>query len=137
MHERRKYGPGGEGPEHRALKEWCAQNPQALGLNDVVSSATKQEYVFQKTGGRVDVLFELTGGRYVVLEVETDIAEPRAYQALKYRVLMCAEKRLPITSENVEGLLVAWRVPPRVRQFCDEYDLRLVEKPRDEVHSSQ
>ncbi len=51
MHERRKYEPGGEGPEHRAPKEWCAQNPQALGLNNVVSSATKQEYVFQKTGG--------------------------------------------------------------------------------------
>lgn len=136
-HERRKYGPGGEGPDHRALKKWCARNPQALGLNDVISSATQQEYEFQKTGDRADVVFELTGGRYVVLEVKTIDVEPGAYQALKYRVLMCAEKRLPITSEKVEGLLVAWQVPTHVRQFCDEYHLRSREVPREVVHSSQ
>jgi hypothetical protein len=132
---KRKYGPKGEGAQHRALKEWCAQNPQALGLGEVVDPG-KTEYEFGKTGDRADVVFELPDGGWAVVEVETDFAEPGAHQALKYKVLMCAQDGLPITSDKVQGWLVAHQVPPTVRTFCKAYDLRWREVPPEVVQSS-
>lgn len=123
----RKYGVGGEGIPHRLLKEWCASNPQELGLQDVIRVPAEKECQFI-CGDRADVVFEMPGNQYVVLEVETTNAEPGAYQALKYKTLLCAEQGLPIDSAQVSALLVAWQVPPSVRSFCDKYKIKYLEK---------
>lgn len=126
----RKYGSGGEGQKHKALKEWCAKHPHELGLHDVVQVPGITEFDFV-SGDRADIVFGMSGNRYAVVEVEakTEDTLQGAHQALKYRVLMCAKKGLPIMSDKVEGLLAAFQVPGPVRKFCDTYNLRYVEIP--------
>lgn len=123
----RKYGRGGESPAHRKLKDWCAEHPRELGLNDVITIPGIKERSFI-CGDTVDVMFEMNNNKYAVLEVETDTPMPGAHQALKYKTLLCAEKGIPITSADVTALLVAWSIPPEVRSFCNSYGINCIEK---------
>ena len=86
--ELRKYGPSGESIDHRKLKEWILDHPEDIGLRGVLESHLEYEFF---TGDRVDLLFDLEGDRYAVVEIETDNPLPGAFQALKYKVLKCAE----------------------------------------------
>lgn len=124
---RRKYGRTGEGLAHKALREWCAHNPQELGLQGVERIPGKAEYGFI-SGDIADVVFEMSGNRFATIEVETTNPEPGAYQALKYRTLLCAEKGMPVDSEAITALLVAWQIPQNVRKFCDKYGIKYFEK---------
>lgn len=125
---RNKYGRGGEGTAHKSLKEWCAKNPQEIGLENVMQIPGVTERIFEQTGDRVDVAFEMPSDNYAVLEVETTDAEPGAHQILKYKTLLCAEKGLPIDSAQVKTMLVAWEIPQKVRAFCDRYGISWFEK---------
>jgi len=121
----RKYGSGGEGTEHKKLKEWIAQNPKELGLTNVKN--TEIEYMFA-SGDASDVVFELDDDKYAVVEIETIDPLPGCYQALKYKVLKCAEIGQDIKSSNVEAILVAWSIPEEIKQFCTKYGIRFLEK---------
>jgi hypothetical protein len=122
----RKYGPGGEGADHKSLKEWCALNPQALGLQGFTQQGVK-EYQFI-SGDLADIVFSGSGGHYAAVEIETTDSLPGAHQALKYKTLLCAEKGLPINSNQVLSVLVAWNIPGDVRDFCEKYSIKWVEK---------
>jgi len=128
--QRKKYGYGGEGTEHRQLKEWCANNPQGLGIQGVISIPGRTEYppCGDNTSDSVDVVFEMPGGRYAVIEVETSNPQPGAYQALKYKTLLCADRGYPIDSDKVQAILVAWQIPQEVRSFCSTYGIDCHEK---------
>jgi hypothetical protein len=117
----RKYGSGGEGIEHRKLKEWIANHPDAIGLKNV--KKTSVEYTFP-SGDKADVIFELENNQFAVVEIETSDPLPGCYQALKYRTLKCAELGIPITSSNVEAIVVAWDFQRFVEDFCSPYRIR-------------
>ena len=124
VRELRKYGPRGEGLDHKKLKEWMHDHPEDIGLNGVLKGHLEYEFL---TGDRVDLLFDLEGDRYAVVEIETDNPLPGAFQALKYKVLKCAEVGLDIKSSKVEAILVAWE-KPEDRGFCHSYSVRFVKK---------
>ncbi len=117
---KRKYGVGGEGANHKKLKEWVANNPQAIGLNNVKNH--ELEYVFL-SGDTVDIIFKLDNGFDAVVEIETTIPLPGCYQAVKYRALRCAERSISLQSEKVKAILVAWEIPQDVRAFCAQYNI--------------
>lgn len=119
-----KYGPGGEGAEHKRLKEWVASNPHAIGLSNVVSVDIEHVFI---SGDTVDILFELPGNEYAVVEIETAFPLPGLYQALKYKVLQCAESRYDIKSSKVKAILVAWSIPSHIRNLCMDYDVQYYE----------
>lgn len=121
----RKYGGTGEGEEHRKLKKWIAQSPAEIGLTNVKKS--EEEYLFV-SGDVADIVFELEGGKYAVVEVETTDPYPGAYQVLKYKVLKCAEHGWDTKSQDVQAILVAWSIPQNVRIFCNKYGIHAVEK---------
>ncbi len=114
-----KYGSGGEGAEHRELKEWIAKNPAATGIG---WPPGKLEAPLE-SGDRVDILFGAEKGRCAVIEIETHASGARqgAFQAVKYRAVLCAERALPLDDPRVRAILVAWKVPPEVRMFCEKY----------------
>jgi hypothetical protein len=116
-----KYGSGGEGTDHRKLKEWIAYHPDVIGLLDV--RKTSVEYAFP-SGDIADIVFELENDRYAVVEIETSDPLPGCYQALKYRTLKCAELGIPITSPIVEAIVVAWDFQPYVEDFCSSYTIK-------------
>jgi len=88
---------------------------------------TEIEYVFI-SGDAADVVFELDGDKYAVVEIETIDPLPGCYQTLKYKVLKCAELGQDIKSSNVEAILVAWSIPEEIKRFCTKYGIRFVEK---------
>jgi hypothetical protein len=128
----RKYGPGGEGEEHKKLKNWVAENPKSIGLLDVKDSP-KIEYVFI-SGDTADVLFERENSKFAVVEIETDNPEPGFYQALKYKILKCAEAKIDITSADVKAILVAWSIPNFVKELCNQYNVEFQEISKDEYN---
>ncbi|MDH5482897.1 MAG: hypothetical protein OEY22_08470 [Candidatus Bathyarchaeota archaeon] len=116
----RKYGPGGEGAEHKKLKRFIAENPGSIGLKGV--EETKLEYIFP-SGDVADIVFNLSGNRYAVVEIETTNPLPGCFQALKYKILKCAELGLPITSSHVEAIMIAWLIPDYIKNFCRKYSV--------------
>jgi len=122
-HLQMKYGRG-EGREHRKLKNWVYSHPEKVGLHDVVGK--HEEYPFL-SGDRADIVFDLQGNRYAVVEIETSNPAPGAHQALKYKVLKCAELGWDLTSADVEALLVAWE-RPNDHRFCRKYHVRFEKK---------
>jgi len=121
-----KYGHVGEGEDHKKLKEWIAANPRFLGLTDVTKTEI-EEHVFP-SGDVPDIIFHRESHRYAVVEVETVNAISGAYQAIKYKVLLCAELGLPLESQDVRSILVAWSIPPEVKIFCQNYKIECIEK---------
>lgn len=71
----------------------------------------------------IDVLFELNNSTDIVVEIETIDPEPGCHQAIKYRALRCAERGIPLDSEQVKAYLVAWEIPEIVALFCDRYSI--------------
>lgn len=118
---KRKYGPGGEGDNHKRLKDFVAKNPCKIGLNNVTH--VEIEYNFP-SGDTVDILFKLQNDKDVIVEIETNDPFPGCYQAIKYRVLRCAERGLPIDSNEVNAVLVAWNIHPKVVDFCNQYGIK-------------
>lgn len=121
----RKYGHGGEGIKHKKLKEWIAKNPQELGLSSV--KRTEIEHVF-RSGDIADIVFELNGNKYAVVEIELFDLICGCHQALKYKVLKCVELGLDINSSDVEAIIVIPSISQEVKEFCNKYGIRFVEK---------
>lgn len=124
--DRRKYGSGGEGENHKILKQWIANNPNYLGLNDVKKKDV--ERVFFWTNDRADIVFTCKDGTKVSVEIETEDSEPGAHQAIKYKSLLCAEQNLPLSSPKVRSFLVAYSIPDELKKFCSTYGIETVEK---------
>ena len=116
----RKYGHGGEGQDHKRLKEWIAEHPEEIGIKNVKNTVI--EYSFC-CGDTVDILFELKDGNDIVVEVETLDQLPGCHQAIKYRALRCAERGIPLDSDKVAAYLVAWDIPDVVASFCNKYNI--------------
>lgn len=116
----RKYAPGGEGKNHRELKEHLASHPEKLGLKDVIRLEVEYGFV---SGDSADIVFWHKNGEITVVEIETDFPRPGDYQLIKYRALLCAEDGLRLDSHTVHAILVAWLIPPEVREFCRRYEI--------------
>lgn len=111
---KKKYG-GGEGKDHRRLKEWVANNPEFLNLNDV-EGVEIESHIFP-SNDLPDIVFRCRD-KLISVEIETDTPLPGAYQAVKYKALLCAELGVPCTSQRVQTILVAWHIPSDIREFC-------------------
>ena len=120
----RKYGSCGEGIEHKRLKEWIAKHPEALELFDVSKVEVEQHRFL--SGDLPDIVFSFGKEMYAVIEIETIDPFPGAFQALKYKSLMCAEVGVPITSDKVRAFLVAWKIPEEVKKFCIKYGIEAI-----------
>ncbi len=125
----RKY-PGGEGQEHRSLKEWIAAHPKAIGL--VSNAVPDVEHDFA-SGDCVDIAFKTPDGSRVVVEIETTQPFPGAHQVIKYRALMAAENGLQLDSPKVKGILVAWDYSSSELAFCKKYDILVFKCRRGEM----
>ncbi len=121
----RKYGAGGEGIAHKELKDWVAENPDFLGLDkDKINETQTEEHVFL-SGDLPDIIFICDNNKYVIVEVETTNPLPGAYQAIKYRSLLCAELGIPLDSMNVKSFLVTKLSSYDVEEFCRNYQINL------------
>ena len=103
------YNPyGSEGsPEHRALRDYIAQNPESIGLPSSAEGIT--EYPL-KSGDSVDVVF-VTDEKTIAVEVKSersgnDDIERGIYQCVKYFAVLKSEGIVKKSACDVEAILV-------------------------------
>jgi hypothetical protein len=101
-------GRGGEGPEHKALKDHIAVNPIIVGLSAAHPPGKKEHRL--PSGDQVDVVFEGMNGMMAV-EVKSfrsgpdDIARG-VYQCIKYRAVINAQSSIDDDPYDVSVMLV-------------------------------
>jgi hypothetical protein len=105
-----RTGGGGEGEEHRRLKERVADSPELVGL-PVTAHATKEAPL--PSGDRVDVMFD-TPRRLIAVEVKSSISNHvdltrGLFQCVKYRAVMEAERGVVGARYSINALLVVGR----------------------------
>ena len=83
---------GGEGKEHKKLKEYISEHPEVLGYKNVMLVET--EHILP-SGDRLDVYIELSDGTHVAVEVkpkdapDNDISRG-IFQCIKYHLIHVA-----------------------------------------------
>lgn len=102
------YGTGGEGREHKALKEYIKDHPEELGLHNVRFAEIEHLLPF---GDRLDVFFILSDGTNVAVEVKPSTSplpdvSRGIFQCVKYAATMEAERRLKKESYNIQTYLI-------------------------------
>lgn len=110
------YNPyGGEGsPEHRALRDYIAENPQTIDLDSGMKGIVEFPL---KSGDSVDVVFE-TKNIVIAVEVKSersgnDDMERGLFQCIKYRAVLKAEQSLEKEQKDIKAILVlASRLSP-------------------------
>ena len=125
-----RYGGGGEGPVHRALKDCIAADPEAI-LGEPGLTLYCKEFSFP-TGDRVDVLLQDRFGRFVAVEVEVccdvlELAGP--LQCMKYRAMISYLFRRPL--EEVRCFLVAHSIHNDVCDRCSSHSIEMRVIPAD------
>lgn len=85
----RRYGPGGEGPFHKALRLWVTENPQAV--RRAFANARTETEVDLDSGDRVDAVYHCED-RTIVIEVKSRISNEidlrrGVFQCIKYRAV--------------------------------------------------
>jgi hypothetical protein len=102
------YASGGEGEEHKALKEFIKSHPEKIGIKDVEIAETE---LVLPSGDRLDVLFILKNGTHIAVEIkpstspDNDVARG-IFQCIKYEATMKAERKLLQQSYDIQTLLV-------------------------------
>ena len=120
-------GGGGEGVEHRTLKEYLADNPSLFGEGlELVDT----EYRFG-SGDEADILFEDSSGNPVTVEVKPPIlsgSDQEVWQAVKYKHLAAVEYGLPC--EEIRSILAAPEIPDDVKAKCEQLGIEPFESPK-------
>lgn len=124
----KKYG-GGESEEHLNFKNWIANNPLAIGIENVVK--TENDCHIFPSADRPDIIFSCTNNKYFIIEIEIENCLAGAFQAIKYKSLFCAENGLPLNSENVTSMLVARKITTDIKEFCTKYEVKIFEIPKN------
>lgn len=112
------YG-GGEGEEHRSMKEYIKNHPEIIDIHDVVSAET--EHILP-SGDRLDVYFILKDGTRISVEVKPSTSpEPDVsrgiFQCVKYEATMKAERRLRKRGYKIMTYLV---LGAKMTPFCQK-----------------
>lgn len=124
-----KSGGGGEGEEHRALKEYVANNANVVGLPSN-ARATKEAPL--PSGDKIDVLFDIPKG-LVAVEVKSKISNEvdlarGLFQCVKYCAVMEAERGSKGARYSVDAMLVVGRTfPERLRSLQNSLGVQVLE----------
>lgn len=102
------FGFGGEGEEHKRLKEYIRNNPSSIGYSNVTFSETEH---LLPSGDRLDVYFELSDGTHVAIEVKPSISPESditrgIFQCVKYYSVMDALRTIECSDYEIEVILI-------------------------------
>jgi len=124
-------GFGGEGEEHRNLKEYIKNNPSSIGYYDVILSKTEH---LLPSGDRLDVYFELSDGTHVAIEVkpsvspESDITRG-IFQCVKYYSVMDALRTVECADYEIEVILITTsKFSQRNKKLAEELNVDYTER---------
>lgn len=103
-----KHFGTGEGPQHKALKEYIYASPESIGIRNVLKSDME---FFLLSGDRLDVYFEQKDGTRIAVEVKSKISTDDdilrgIYQCVKYKAILDAENKTHGVFSTTRSLLV-------------------------------
>jgi len=117
-----RFGGGGEGPEHLALKRRIAENPARV-LNEPGLRLWNEEWLLPTTD-RIDLVLKDSLDRFVAVEVEVDCDAtelPGPLQCMKYRAMLSYFFERPI--EEVRCILAARSIHADVQRRCARHSI--------------
>ena len=126
-----KYGTGGEGPHHKALRLWVTANPGKV-RREFATARTETEFCLD-SGDRIDSVYHL-GDRTVVLEVKSRISNDvdlrrGIYQCIKYRAVKAAmdvRQQVPVEA----FLITESDLPGEIAGLLRQHDIRHFKAPQ-------
>ena len=122
---------GGEGEDHKKLKEYIYIYPKAIGIKNVKEK--KMEHILL-SGDRLDVYFELTDGSKIAVEIKpstsTDADVLRGlFQCVKYKCVLDAEDKLHGEKhDNTSILVIGGELSPENKKVQDTFGINVIEK---------
>lgn len=125
------YGSGGEGKEHKALKEYVAAHPETIGIKDV--AACDIEHVLP-SGDRLDVYFVLKNGNRMAVEVKPSTSPDEditrgIFQCVKYKAVMDAMRTVECGNfENMTLLVCGGEMSKQNIRLAEELDVEYVDE---------
>ena len=127
------HGTGGEGEEHKSIKEFICSHPESIGIKKVVSAKTEYDLI---SGDRLDVYFECKGNKHIAIEVkpssspEFDITRG-IFQCVKYQAVMDAARVADYGNYNNEVILVmAGTMSGKNKQLANDLSISYIENYR-------
>jgi len=119
-------GAGGEGPDHRALKERIAADPATV-LGEAGLTLDTVEFPFRCTGDRIDILLRDKDKKFVAVEVEvqcdqSELAGP--LQCMKYRSMLAYLFRRPLG--EVRCILAAHEIAKELSLRCESFEIQTI-----------
>lgn len=123
------HGGGGEGKEHKAIKEYVYKQPESLGITGVTRKETEHPL---PSGDRLDVYFETADSRYAIevkpsTSPEDDITRG-IFQCVKYKAVLEAMRKVDYGRYAISSLLiVVGSMSDRNKQLAEALEVKYVE----------
>ncbi|WP_295245876.1 hypothetical protein [uncultured Brevundimonas sp.] len=125
-----KYGPGGEGPAHRALRLWVMNNP--AHIHGAFAKARTETEFGLDSGDRVDVVYHLPD-RSVMIEVKSRISNVvdlhrGVFQCVKYRAV---KQAMDVRANPIVEvfLITETKLPGEIKALLKRHNIRHVQVP--------
>ena len=101
------YVGGGEGKEHKAIKDYVYEHPESLGITGVIRKVVEHPL---PSGDRLDVYFETSDSRYAIevkpsTSPDDDIIRG-IFQCVKYKAILEAMRKVEYGRYDVSTQLV-------------------------------
>lgn len=125
------YGSGGEGENHKKLKEYIFNYPEVIGIKDIKEH--EMEHILL-SGDRLDVFFELNDGSKIAVEIKPSTS-PDAdvlrglFQCVKYKAILDSEDKVHSKKANNSAILViGGELSPENRKVQETLGITIKEK---------
>ena len=122
---------GGEGEDHKKLKEYIYIYPKAIGIKDI--KAKEMEHILL-SGDRLDVYFELADGSKIAVEIKPSTS-PDAdvmrglFQCVKYKCILDSEDKIHGEKhDNYSILVIGGELSPENKKVQDTLGINVIEK---------
>ncbi|MDY7540126.1 hypothetical protein QN372_06055 [Undibacterium sp. RTI2.1] len=121
---------GGEGPEHKFLKEYVANNPHAIGLPKSTPAGTTEYRL--SSGDVLDVSFQYKKS-WVGVEVKSRISDHAditrgIFQCVKYQAVLDAMLISEAKDQNTNTILVLEsELPEHLRPLCNLLGVEVID----------
>lgn len=125
------HGGSGEGPEHKKLKNYIADNPACIGISANITSVETEHPL--PSGDSLDV-FIVKGKEHIGIEVKSSISDISditcgIYQCVKYQAVLEAQQAANGLPQNVRCILALGGVlPPELIPLKNILGIEVVQK---------
>ena len=122
------HGGGGEGKEHKAIKEYVYKHPESLGITGVIRKETEHPL---PSGDRLDVYFETSDTRYAIevkpsTSPDDDITRG-IFQCVKYKAVMEAVRKVEYGRYDISTqLVIAGSMSDKDKNLAEVLGIKIV-----------